>query len=342
MAVTPAVLLLCGAAAAAMLGALAVVWKPSRWIVLLFAMAWLLPPLPLPFGDTGPHPALLFAAGLGLLLGLARLGEWRIEPTLLNVCLLAFLAALVFSVGLAVLHSGAFLAAMSTARIMLFGISLYVFFSVSQGPDRIGVDARHVTRALYGIALAAALFGCIDFLYQLPAPAGYEPQFIWLDSGIYRRAQGLFYEASTLGNFCAFFLVMIAVSLTEPKTRRTVPLWALVPGAVVFGTALLASYSRASVLTVIVALLVLAIVERKRWAASRAAIGLTAAGAGVVVSAIFLSSEFAQSYWARLVLSFESFFAAPDRVLSGRLRELADDRQLHRRSSVAGFARHRL
>ena len=38
-------------------------------------------------------------------------------------------------------------------------------------------------------------------------PAGYGPQFVWLDSGVYRRAQGFFYEASTLGNFCAFFLV---------------------------------------------------------------------------------------------------------------------------------------
>ena len=29
---------------------------------------------------------------------------------------------------------------------------------------------------------------------------------------MYRRAQGVFYEASTLGNFCVFFLVMIVLS----------------------------------------------------------------------------------------------------------------------------------
>ena len=71
--------------------------------------------------------------------------------------------------------------------------------------------------ASIGSAVASALFACVDFYYQFPAPAGYGPQFVWLDSGVYRRAQGLFYEASTLGNFCAFFLVMIAVAFTRPR-----------------------------------------------------------------------------------------------------------------------------
>jgi len=39
---------------------------------------------------------------------------------------------------------------------------------------------------------------------------------------VFRRAQGIFYEASTLGNFCAFFLVMIMVCLF--RRREETPL----------------------------------------------------------------------------------------------------------------------
>src|SRR3954453_15940005 len=39
--------------------------NPARWLALFFGAALLLPPLPIPIGDSGPHPSLLFAA-LGL------------------------------------------------------------------------------------------------------------------------------------------------------------------------------------------------------------------------------------------------------------------------------------
>src|SRR3977135_3065791 len=35
--------------------------KPARWIVPFLGSALLLPPLPIPIGDSGPHPSLLFA-----------------------------------------------------------------------------------------------------------------------------------------------------------------------------------------------------------------------------------------------------------------------------------------
>src|ERR1019366_7487110 len=52
-------------------------WQnPARWLALFFGAALLLPPLPIPLGDSGPHPALLFAA-MGLLAGVLWLAEWR-------------------------------------------------------------------------------------------------------------------------------------------------------------------------------------------------------------------------------------------------------------------------
>src|SRR4029453_13069298 len=112
-------------------------------------------------------------------------------------------------------------------RVLLFGISVYVFFYVTSGP---GAPDWRSTRTLFLAAAASALFACVDFYFQFPTPTGFGPQYVWLDTGVYRRAQGIFYEASTLGNFCAFFLVMIAVAFTRP--RHESPVWrpALIAG----------------------------------------------------------------------------------------------------------------
>src|ERR1700749_4745523 len=110
-------------------------------------------------------------------------------------------------------------------------------------------------RWLFLAGAAAALFACFDFYFQLPTPAGYGAQFIWVGEGVLRRAQGLFYEASTLGNFCAFFLVMIAVALvrTAAPSASSAKLTVyskpvLLGGAAALSAALIFSYSRASVL----------------------------------------------------------------------------------------------
>src|SRR5437588_774010 len=135
-------------------------------------------------------------------------------------------------------------AAGSLARVALFGISVYLYFYPR-------VDALGI-RPLFWIAVGSALFACIDFYFQFPAPAGYGPQFVWLDSGVYRRAQGFFYEASTLGNFCAFFLVMIAVALSRTRAESPVPRPALFAGGAVLFAALVLSYSRGSLVNVAV------------------------------------------------------------------------------------------
>jgi len=291
--------------------------KPARWIALFFGAALLLPPLPIPIGDSGPHPSLVVAA-LGLFAGILRLREWRMSPSGLNAAFALLLGALAASVAPAAINSGALVAAASLARVALFGISLYVFFYTACGPAR-HTDPYPQVRLLYGVATAAALFACIDFYFQFPAPAGYGPQFVWLDSGVYRRAQGLFYEASTLGNFCAFFLVMIAVALSRPAGEAPVSRKALWAGGVVFFAALVMSYSRASMLTVLAACAVLLASRRKRVKLVRAAalLVLGALGGAVVVWKLF--PGFADMYWLRFSASAEYLFTATNGVLSGRV-----------------------
>lgn len=288
--------------------------KPARWLALFFAAAFLLPPLPIPMGDSGPHPCLFFAA-LGLFAGLLWLREWRVAPSSLNGALVALFGVLLASVALAALHSGDAAAAGSLARVGLFGISVYVFFYAAYGPaDRPG-GLSH----LYWIAAASALFACVDFYFQFPAPAGYGPQFVWLDSGVYRRAQGIFYEASTLGNFCAFFLVMIAVAFSRPRAEAPVGRKALAAGGAVFFAALVLSYSRGSLVNVLVASAVLAWRSRKRMRLARAAPILAACVAGGAFLTWKIFPAFAQMYWLRLSVSTEYFFSATEGVLSGRV-----------------------
>ncbi len=327
-----------------------IVWlgfsKPRQWPLLFCAAAILLPPLPFPAGDSGAHLSMAIAAA-GLLAGLARLAEWRIEWNSLNAALAALTGALAISLGFAVLYSGFALAAASAARFALFTCGVYVYFTASQGPGV--VDRRQAQRSarwLFAIAAAAALFGCVDFVYQLPAPAGYGAQFIWLNSGVYRRAQGLFYDASALGNFCAFFLVMSVAALAHrERERKILPTLAASAGVVLFLTTLLLSFSRAPLLAAGIACLALAILEKDRWMRSRwtsPRMLLTLAVlvlAAVTVFAVALP-EFAQGYWARAGANWDSLFTSPDRVLSGRLeswRTIAGFIEEHPWQTVAGI-----
>src|SRR5437016_7285911 len=110
---------------AAPAAAIVLVWwtirTPVRWLGLFLAAALLLPPLPIPIGDSGPHPCLIFA-GLGLFAGWLRLADWRIAPSGLAAAFTALFGILLASVAAAAVYSGEVAAAGSAARVMLFGI----------------------------------------------------------------------------------------------------------------------------------------------------------------------------------------------------------------------------
>jgi hypothetical protein len=299
----------------------AVLWilqSARRWLWCFFFAALLLPPFPFALGNSGPHVGVALA-GLGLISGAVRLREWRPKHDLLAFAMAVFFLLLLASSALAVFYSGLGVAAGSLMRVLLFGIPVYVFFYCAHGPrPAMREDQFAGARRLYWFGVLSALFACVDFYYQFPAPAGYGPQFIWLDSGIYRRAQGFFYEASTLGNVCAFFLVMIAVTLLRDRSRRLVSRWALWFGAPVLFAALVLSYSRASLLNLFVALGALLCLERARIRIGR----LLAIAASCLVAGSLAAWQFfpeaAWNYWLRLAHS-QFFFTQPESVLSGRL-----------------------
>lgn len=287
----------------------------ERWLLVFFAAALLLPPLPFGWGDSGPHPAVLFLV-FGLLAGVWTFGLWRPRSTPLSRALTLFFLLLLASSAEAFLYSGAKVGAGSLVRVLLFGISVYVFFYTTYAPAAAG-GAERLVRRLYWIAVAAAVFACVDFYFQFPAPAGFGAQYVWLRSGMYRRAQGLFYEASTLGNFCAFFLVMIAAALLSrkaPVSRR-----GLLAGGAVFAPALVLSYSRGSLLNLLVALAVLVWLHRDRIRLGRFLAVLAASGFAGLLALRFLLPGFTAAYWMRLSTSVEYAFAETEGLLSGRV-----------------------
>jgi O-antigen ligase len=300
--------------------------KPARWLIAFLASALLLPPLPIPLGDTGPHLCLGIAS-LGAFVGLLRMGEWklRLEPLYLGI--LVYCGILAASVGFAAIYSGPQIAAASLARVMLFGISIYIFFYTALGPgsEEWWREARSL-RIVYWAGVASALFACIDFYFQLPAPSGFGPQFVWLESDVFRRAQGVFYEASTLGNLCAFFLVVIAVALTRPGFQHGEMMLsrvALSAGGVVFASALMLSFSRASLINVLVSVAVLVFLQRRRIAWRRLMLLPPLSLTAGAIAAYFLFPQFTAFYWERLRASAAYFFTATEGILSGRLESWA-------------------
>ena len=304
---------------AAPLALAAVAWwtlaKPHRWIGTFIAAAILLPPLPIPLGDSGPHPALLFAA-LGVFAGVLYLRDWRITAGPLERAFVCLFLVLLASAGLAALYSGAELAAQTLARVLLFGIGVYLFFFTAYVQSDGGPP---LVKPLFYAAAVSAAIACVDFYYQLPAPAGFGPQFVWLDTGMYyRRAQGIFYEASTLGNFCAFFLVMIAIAFTRPRKQTFVSRPALFAGGVLFSAALLFSYSRSSIINLLVALAALVWIDCRRIPWRRAVPLLAVSIAAGAAAGFYFLPQLVETAWMRLSGSVLYFFDYGEAIFSGR------------------------
>jgi O-Antigen ligase len=293
--------------------------KRDRWLMLFFAAALLLPPLPLGIGNSGPHPSLVFVV-LGLLAGAFSLRGWRAPEAPLNRAFGIFFLILLGSAAEALFYSGADVGLGSLMRVLLFGVSVYVFFYAAYGPgSRDAQDTLAQARALYWIAVASALFACVDFYFQFPAPAGFGAQYIWMRSGIFRRAQGLFYEASTLGNFCAFFLTMIAAALLGPRGQAPVSRRGLVLGGMIFVAALVLSYSRGSLLNALVSIMVLMYWNRRRVRLGQFLMALAGAALAGGLALRALMPSFAGAYLMRVSTTVQYFFSETEGLLSGRV-----------------------
>jgi O-antigen ligase len=294
----------------------------ERWVLAFLISAVLLPPLPLPWGNAGVHPGVLFA-GLGIGAGIVRLPGWRVRASFLSATLTLVMFVLLLSVPLAALYSGWEIALGSLARVGLFGISVYLFFYVAYGPGR-ELQPERLIRTLFWAALASAGFACLDFYFQLPAPARFAEQYVWLSSAILRRAQGVFYEATTFGVFCVFFLILIAAIVAlrlQTRLRLSAP-W-LLAATLLFLGGLAFSFSRSATGGWIVALAALGWLERERLRTAVRFLRRLLPGLALLLACAGLVSrlfpEFLSQYFDRLWYSGQFLFSAPDVILAPRL-----------------------
>ena len=294
----------------------AVCEKPAAWLYVFFALDLLTPPLPSSSGLAGLHLAPA-ALGLGILAGALYRMEWRLRGAAVVAALGAFALTLAVSFPFALVYSGVDVAAGSMARIALFFIGVYVFAYSLCGPAGAAGGFLRLAKFLFATAVIAAVFACLDFYFHFPAPAEFSDQFVWLEDGVFRRAQGLFYDASTLGNFCACFLIYALISLAEGRKQRTPPRFLLAAGALILTAAIILSYSRASVLTVAIAIVAYGLLAGVRMRRTIAGVLL----AGIVASAAVQMAypTFASNYWSHIGGTIQYLFERPDGVLSGRL-----------------------
>ncbi len=290
----------------------------TAWVGMFLGAVLLLPPLPAAIGNSGVHPSLLLAA-FGVYAGLLHRQRWTHRSEPIATWLVALAGIMLASVAMALVYSGASIAMGSAARVALFAITPWVFLYTAVGPGAaLGDTGFRPARILFACGVASAAFACIDFFYQLPAPTGYSPQFIWLEDKVIRRAQGLFYDAGALGNVCAFFLVMAAACILL-RGRPPVNRMLAAIGAAPLAAALVFSYSRAALLNVGAAVLTLLILRRRDVQSLRLTLALPLAAAGIALAAFLIAPGLTQAWGQRLQRTVMLAGSATDMALSGRL-----------------------
>ncbi len=314
LALSPSISTKCSVAALLVVPLLAwwLLGHSYRWLVAFLLCSILLPPLPIAIGDSGPHVAVLMLP-IGAAVAIMRPPRWECLAHPVSKWFLLFSGSLILSLGFAAVYSGPLVALGSAVRVGLFLIGPWLFLYILGSVKPISLNLAGI---LFRAAVAGALFACLDFYYQFPAPAGYSAQFIWLNAAVLRRAQGVFYEASTLGNFCAFFLIMTLVTFVSSRQARPCSRTEAALGGLVLGAALIFSYSRGSLLNIGCSCIALVCLRVRK---ARAVVSICLALACTLWLVHFVFPGFGESYWTRIQASFLHIQSAPDGTLSGRL-----------------------
>jgi hypothetical protein len=288
------------------------------WPYLFVASALVVPPLypSLLGGETPVYVAnLLFVAGCFVL---AIRGVDPIGTDSVGRAAASFLLALALSIPFGFWFSGTSEGVGSCLRffLLLHPFLIYQWLRVVRPLDR---EASLILagKFLLGVGAVAALYGIVDFYVPILIPHPFADQYIYLDGRMIRRAQGMFYEASSFGNVSAFFLgFTLAILLSWWKTLSLAWKTALYLMTGIFTTALFLSYSRGSWANVLVTVTVFLILRQKLR------LRIVAASVCVVAGFVFLVYQMSPL----VVLNFFNwrmgtlleFWSDPNLATSGR------------------------
>jgi O-antigen ligase len=283
---------------------------------LVLALGLLLPPFPLEIGgvELPVHPSMLVLAA-GCVVIWVRLREWRIEFTPLTRAPVALLGALFISLPWAFYYSGLAVGAQSAMRWVLLLSGFLVLGWIAYGP----ATPRGLIQVILAAALVVSIFALLDFVFQLPRTVRFSDQYIYGGSNPIRRAQGVLYDASALGNFCAMMLTLMLALGRRARKALHIPAWLLWVSAPALALALVLSFSRGSVINLAVAIAVLAWLRRRTLFSGSGIVALAALVAAAAITATLIAPQFLLPYGSRLIYSAQEFFSSPNEVLSKRL-----------------------
>ena len=227
------------------------------WLCLLLLACLLIPPLyPAIFGGRVPLYAANFVFVAGALVYLRKSNLMSVMSDRVLKSGFAFLMVLALSLSFAWWHSGPMIASQALLRYCLVCQPFLVYWLVKSSPAfRDDTRLKSFAQFLFWVSVFAALYGIVEFYWPNPFPHPFAEQYIYLKGKIVRRAQGVFYESSSFGNLCAFF-VSLSLCLTlsfRSRIPRRQQLALFVFGGI-YVVALFLSYSRGSWLAVLVTL----------------------------------------------------------------------------------------
>ncbi|PYV89792.1 MAG: hypothetical protein DMG05_12660 [Acidobacteria bacterium] len=249
--------------------ALCVVWeKSAQGFLYLFCLSVLVVPPFYPSALGGGLPVYLSNfLFLSLVLALVVRQEiQRLKWDSIGEAGLLFLMATAVSLPFAYWLSGPWLGLQSSLRFLLIVQPFFIYFWI-RNTSLIREEAHFSAFVQFLLAVGAltATYGIVDFYVPLSIPHPFAEQFISLHGEKIRRAQGMFYEASSFGNICAFFLSLSLInrhSLSKGASMISRAWPYLLIG--IFSTALFLSYSRGSWMNVLVTVGVFLMFQQKR------------------------------------------------------------------------------
>ena len=265
MAVAPMLMAVAACAFLLALFAAGSIRRPLLFVVVFLVVLIVLPPFFFSrFGET-PIYVSTFLAPIGVAILVARLPDlrFRLDPVARGLGLFLFATGL--SLPFAYWFSGVEVGNASYFRWLLLVQAAMIYLLVRGGaPTQEGWAERWLFRILLVAATLSATYGIVDFYWPIPLPHPAADQFIWLGSGVLRRAQGAIYEASSFANLCGFFLLIVSAAFLTRQERvvglaRSGALF-LIP---ILSLAVFVSFSRSSWGNVAVGILAFAAVSGK-------------------------------------------------------------------------------
>lgn len=239
--------------------------RPHFFVVVFLVTLIVLPPLFLPRSPETPLYLSTLLLPVGVAVFLARFPDFRLrlDPLAkgLGIFLLTAGASLPFGFWLSGVEVGT--AGALRWALLAQGALIYVLVR-GQGIGAESGPARRLMAVLMIAALLTAAYGILDFFWPVPIPHPAAEQHIWVGGEVLRRAQGVFFEASSFANLCGFFLTVAAAAfIARNEAAVGVSRSGLLLAIPILALAVFVAFSRSAWGNVAVTVLVFAAVSRR-------------------------------------------------------------------------------